>query len=82
MSEQGEEQTGREAAAEALCEQNRKILGVFTIALVFLLIQIPYLVVTDTDSSLFVVSVLNVVGSGAFVLLSGSVLWFCRERAV
>jgi len=82
VSEQGEEQTGREAAAEALCEQNRKILGVFTIALVFLLIQIPYLVVTDTDSSLFVVSVLNVVGSGAFVLLSGSVLWFCRERAV
>lgn len=82
MSEQDEEQTGREAAAEALCEEKRKVLGVFTIAVVFLLIQLPYLVVTDTDSSLFVVSVLNVVGSGAFVLLSGSVLWFCRQRAV
>ncbi|WP_436910853.1 hypothetical protein [Halosimplex marinum] len=82
MSEQGDEQTGREAAAEALCEQNRKILGVFTIAVVFLLLQLPYLVVTDADSSLFVVAVMNVVGSAAFALLSGWALWFCRQRAI
>ncbi|WP_135363271.1 hypothetical protein [Halosimplex halophilum] len=82
MSEQSDEQTGREAAAEALCEQNRKVLGVFTIAVVFLLLQLPYLVVTDADSSLFVVAVLNVVGSGAFALLSGGALWFCRQRAM
>jgi len=77
-----DEQSGREAAAEALCEQSRKVLGVFTIAAVFLIIQLPYLVVVDPDSSLFVVATLNVVGSGAFVLLSGSALWFCRQRRV
>lgn len=82
MSDREEEQSGREAAAEALCEQNRKVLGVFTIAAVFLVIQVPYLVVVDPDSSLFVVATLNVVGSGAFVLVAGSALWFCRGRQI
>lgn len=81
MSESAEEKTGREMAVEALCEQSRKILGVFTIAVVFLLIQIPYLFVVDPDSSLFVVSTLNIVGAGGFAVLSGSALWFCRQQS-
>ncbi|WP_164471557.1 hypothetical protein [Halosimplex salinum] len=70
----------REVLAEALCARSRKILAVFTIAVVFLFLQLPYLVVVEQDSSLFVVAVLNVIGSSAFALASGSVLWFCRER--
>lgn len=80
VSEAADGKTGREMAVEALCDQSRKILGVFTIAVVFLLIQIPYLFVVDPDSSLFVVSTLNIVGAGGFALLSGSALWFCSNQ--
>jgi len=80
VSDSMEEQSGRELAAEALCDQRRKILGVFVIAVVFLLIQIPYLFVVDPNSSLFVVATLNVVGSTAFAIAGGSALWFCKER--
>lgn len=80
MSEAAEEKSGREMAAEALCDQSRKVLGVFTIAVVFLLLQVPYLVVVDRDSSLFVVATLNVIGCTVFALASGSALWFCSKR--
>ncbi|WP_436924429.1 hypothetical protein [Halosimplex amylolyticum] len=80
MSDTAGDESGREMAVEALCDQSRKILGVFTIAVVFLLIQVPYLFVVDQDSSLFVVATLNVIGSGAFAVASGSALWFCSQR--
>ncbi|MFB6141470.1 MAG: hypothetical protein ABEJ26_13670 [Halosimplex sp.] len=81
MSDAEAEQSGRELAAEALCDQSRKIVGVFTIAVIFLLVQVPYLFVVERSSSLFVVAVLNVLGSGGFAVVSGSALWFCRQRA-
>ncbi|WP_459194080.1 hypothetical protein [Halosimplex sp. J119] len=80
MSESADGKSGREKAVEALCDQSRKILGVFTIAVVFLLLQVPYLFVVDHDSSLFVVATLNVVGSSAFALASGGALWFCSQQ--
>ncbi|MFC7142690.1 hypothetical protein ACFQMA_23005 [Halosimplex aquaticum] len=81
MSDTAAEKSGREMAVEALCDQSRKILGVFTIAVVFLLIQVPYLFVVDQDSSLFVVATLNIIGSGGFAVVSGSALWFCSQQA-
>lgn len=80
VSESATEKSGRELAAEALCDQSRKILGVFTIAVVFLFIQIPYLFVVEPGSSLFVVATLNIVGSTAFAITSAGALWFCKNR--
>lgn len=80
VSESAEEKSGRELAAEALCDQSRKILGVFTIAVVFLLVQIPYLFTVDPNSSLFVVATLNILGSSAFAIAGGSALWYCKNR--
>jgi len=48
---------------------------------VFLLLQVPYLFVADTDSTLYVLATLNVVGTTAFTLGFGSILWLCARQA-
>lgn len=70
----------RERLYEELCARQTHFLIVFTLAVVFLILQVPYLFVTEQDSTLFVVATMNVVGSTAFALLGGGVLWLCRKR--
>lgn len=72
----------RQVFFDELCSRRHYFLGLFSFALIFLVLQFPYLVVLDADSGLFVIATLNVVGSGAFAVGFGSVLWVCRQRDV
>lgn len=76
----GETSDSRERFLEALCARRQQFVVVFAFALVFLLVQVPYLFVSDGDSALYVVAWLNVVGSTVFALGSGGVLWVCTRR--
>lgn len=70
----------RERLYEELCARRFPFVMVFSFAVLFLLLQVPYLFVVDRESTLFVVSVLNVVGATGFAALSGGILWFCDRR--
>lgn len=63
-----------------VCDRRTRVVWVFTLAVVFLVIQIPYLFIVDPGSPLFVVSVLNVVGLSGFTSVSGATLWYCRKH--
>lgn len=81
MSEtDGRGQGSRERFVAELCARHRYFAVIFSFAVVFLLLQVPYLFVLEMDSGLAPVVVLNVVGSGAFTLGSGAVLWTCAQR--
>lgn len=69
-----------ERLVDELCDRQSYFVVVFAFALVFLLLQVPYLFVADADSGMYVVVALNVVGSAAFALGSGTVLWLCARR--
>lgn len=70
----------RERFVEVLCARRGQFVVIFAFALVFLLLQVPYLFVADGDSALYVVALLNVAASIVFALLSGGVLWLCTRR--
>lgn len=76
----GREQSSRERFVQELCARHRYFAVIFSFSLVFLLLQVPYLFVIDMDAGITVVVVLNVIGSGAFALGSGAVLWKCSRR--
>ncbi len=67
---------------DELCKRRTTITIIFIIALLFLLVQLPYLVVVETGSALYTISVINVVGLVVFTGASGWVLWTCRDRFV
>lgn len=81
MSEQtAEARDSREVLFEALCDRRQYFLALFAFAVVFLVLQVPYLFVADPDSVSYVVATLNVIGSTAFAVGFGIVLWFCSQR--
>jgi len=51
-----------------LCDRQHYFVVLFAFAVVFLLIQVPYLFVADSDSALYVVVAMNVAGSAAFAV--------------
>lgn len=65
---------------EAFCDRKQYILGLFAFAVVFLVLQVPYVFVLEPGSTLFVVSVMNVIGSTVFAAGFGAILWVCRQR--
>lgn len=71
----------RDRLSEELCERRTQFVVVFSFGVLFLLLQVPYLAVTEPDSTLFAVATLNALGSSFFVVFGGSVLWLCRRRA-
>ena len=71
----------RERFFEELCSRRTHFVIVFAFAVLFLILQVPYLLVVDFGSTLAVVSVLNVVGASMFAAFSGGVLWFCKRRS-
>lgn len=81
MSHQtGEERRSRERLFDELCKRQRYFIGLFAFAVVFLILQIPYLFVVESGSSLQVIATLNVIGSSVFAIGFGSVLWLCKNR--
>mgnify|MGYP000164953018 FL=1 len=66
---------------DELCARRPYFIGLFSFSVVFLLLQVPYLFVADTDSTLYVLATLNVVGTTAFTLGFGSILWLCARQA-
>lgn len=82
MSEAESNNEAWDVLVEELCARRPYFLGLFSFAVVFLLLQIPYLFVADPNSTLYAIGVLNVVGTTAFVFGFGSVLWLCRGRVV
>lgn len=61
-----------------LCNRETYIRIILVLASLFLLVQVPYLIVTDPGSALFTISVINVVGLLVFASCSGWVVWRCR----
>lgn len=78
MSDEGRD--SREVLFDELCQRQQYFLGLFSFAVVFLILQVPYLFVLESDSGLFVVATLNIVGSSAFAIGFGSVLYLCSDR--
>lgn len=76
----GSPESSRERFVQELCARHRYFAVIFSFAVVFLVIQVPYLFVLDADSGIAPIVVLNVLGSGAFALGSGAVLWTCTRR--
>lgn len=76
-----ESRDSREVLFEAICDRQQYFLGLFSFAVVFFLLQAPYLFVADPDSTAYVVATLNVIGTSAFAALFGLALWFCSQRA-
>ena len=82
MSERGaDSRDSKEVLIEAICERQQYFLALFSFAVVFFLLQAPYLFVADSDSVAYVVATLNVIGTSAFVVCFGLILWFCSQRA-
>lgn len=79
QTDRGEPRSGERFVAE-LCARQRYFIVIFSFAVVFLLLQVPYLLVVGMGSSLSVVVVLNVFGSAVMALGSGAVLWRCSRR--
>ena len=67
---------------EGLCLFRELILIVFTISVVMFGLSLISLVVVDPGSGTYVIVVMNLVGLGAFILASGSVLYLCREKGL
>jgi hypothetical protein len=82
MSEEASDGDPWEVLVDELCSRRPYFLGLFAFSVVFLLLQVPYLFVADPDSTLYVLATLNVVGTTAFTLGFGSVLWLCARRTV
>lgn len=81
MSEESAEPSeSRRVFFDELCARRHYFVGLFSFAVIFLLLQVPYLVILEPDSGMFVIATLNVVGSGVFIVGFGSVLWVCRQR--
>ncbi|MEF8851130.1 MAG: hypothetical protein V5A28_01740 [Haloarculaceae archaeon] len=70
----------REVLVEAVCERQQYFLALFSFAVVFFLLQAPYLFVADPNSALYVVATLNIIGTSVFAVTFGVVLWFCSQR--
>lgn len=63
-----------------VCDRRTRVTWIFTLAIVFLVIQVPYLFIVEPGTSLFVVSVLNVIGLSVFTSVSGVTLWYCHQH--
>jgi hypothetical protein len=63
-----------------VCDRRTYVVWIFTLAVAFLAIQVPYLFVVDPETPLFVVSVLNVVGLSGFAIASGATLRYCQQH--
>lgn len=67
----------REVFVEELCRRRQYFVVLFAFAVVFFLLQVPYIIVEEWGSTLHVLATLNVVGSGGFIVGCGSVMWLC-----
>lgn len=76
----GSRESSRERLLQELCARHRYFAVIFSFAMVFLLLQIPYLFVLEGNAGIGPVVVLNALGSGAMVLGSGAVLVKCSRR--
>lgn len=63
-----------------LCDRRIHFYYIFTFSAFFLLFMLPYLLVAETNSALYVVVVMNVVGLVVFGSISGAVLWYCKRN--
>lgn len=64
---------------DALCDRRSSIQMLFSLTVLILVLQIPYLLVVEQDSALFVLSILNSIGASFFAVVSGLVLLKCRS---
>ena len=71
----------RSTIVRGICNRRMQIFYVFSLSAFFLLLQIPYLLVVDPNTALYVISVLNVIGLGTVTLLSGAAIWYCKANA-
>ncbi|MFC4551142.1 MULTISPECIES: hypothetical protein [Halorussus] len=71
----------RSTILREICNRRMQIFYVFALSGFFLLLQLPYLLVVDPNTALFVISVLNVVGLGTVTVLSGAAIWYCKTNA-
>jgi len=82
MSEEASDGDPWDVLVEELCARRPYFIGLFSFSVVFLLLQIPYLFVADPESTLYVLATLNVLGTTAFTLGFGSILWLCARRTI
>lgn len=62
-----------------ICRREHWIRIIFGISALFFVLHIPYLVVVDPGTALYVVAVMNIVGTGAFMVASGVVIRKCQS---
>ena len=61
----------------SVCDRRTYVGWVFTLSFIFVIMQIPYLLIVDANSPLFVVSALNLIGLSVFAGISGATLRYC-----
>ncbi|MFB6150652.1 MAG: hypothetical protein ABEJ40_02490 [Haloarculaceae archaeon] len=64
---------------QVLCRRRRGIQLVFALSALIFVLHVPYPFVADPNTGTYVVALLNLVGTGFFMLVSGLTLKKCRE---
>ena len=70
----------RSTIVREICNRRMQIFYVFALSAFFLLLQIPYLLVVEPNTALYVISVLNVIALGTIAALSGIAIWYCKAN--
>lgn len=65
---------------DEICNRTHQVRWIFGLALLFLVLNLPYLVFAEPGTGLYVVTVMNVVGFSLFVAASGLTIRYCRNR--
>lgn len=61
-----------------ICRREYWIQVIFGMTVLFFALHIPYLVVVEPGSALYVVSVMNLIGTGTIALVSGVTIRKCQ----
>lgn len=60
-----------------LCRRQYYIKVIFALSLLFFLLHVPYVFVVESGTALYVISAMNLAGTGVFTLVSGLALRKC-----
>jgi hypothetical protein len=62
-----------------VCRREYWIRVIFALSTLFFVLHVPYVFVVDPDTALYVVAVMNLIGTGTFMLLSGVTIRKCQS---
>lgn len=65
---------------EGLCLYRGFVFALFVISLVLMVLSLGSFVVVEPGTATYVVVVLNMLGLGVFMLVTGTILFLCRDK--